>query len=63
MHRWDEPIICISVVSVPKLKNIVSFAFTYVMECFALYNGDFCMDFFNVDSDEAMKQWSEALKH
>jgi hypothetical protein len=28
----------------------------YVLESFALFNGDFCMDLYSVDSDEAMKQ-------
>jgi hypothetical protein len=39
-----------------KAENIVVFAFTYVLESFALFYGDFCMDLFSVDSYEAMKQ-------
>ncbi len=52
----------ISVISVAKPKNIVVFAFTYVMESFALFYGDFCMDLHSVASDEVMKRWSEAMK-
>ncbi len=59
------------VISVAKLKNIVVFAFTYVLESFALFFGDFCMDLYSIDndgakkrwSDEAMKPWSEGMKH
>ncbi len=40
-----------------RTENIVIFAFTYV--CY----GDFCMDLYSVDSDEALKRWSEAMKH
>jgi hypothetical protein len=32
-----------------------------VLENFALFYGDFCMDLYSVDSDEAMKQGDEAL--
>jgi hypothetical protein len=32
-----------------------------VLESFALYYGDFCIDFFSVESDEAMKRGCEAL--
>jgi hypothetical protein len=53
--------IVISVVSEAKPKNIIAIAFTYVLESFALFYGDFCMDLFSVDSDEAMKQGNEAL--
>jgi hypothetical protein len=42
----------ISVVSVAKPKNIVVFAFTNV---FALFCGDFCMDLYSADSDEARR--------
>ncbi len=65
MHRSDEAmnlignfqkIFVISVFSIAKLKSIVVFAFTYVYICFALYNGDFCMDLYSVDNDEAMKR-------
>jgi hypothetical protein len=50
-----------SVFSVAKLKNIVVFAFTFVLDSFDLFYGDFCMDLYSVDSDEAMKQGDEAL--
>jgi hypothetical protein len=46
----------ISVISIAKLKNIVAIAFTYVLESFSLFYGNFCMDLFSVDSDEAMKR-------
>ncbi len=45
----------ISVVSIAKPKNIVVFAFTYVLENFALFYGDFCMNLYSVDSDEARR--------
>jgi hypothetical protein len=48
--------IVISVISVAKPKNIVVFAFTNMMESFALFYGDFCMDLHSVASDEAMKR-------
>ncbi len=32
-----------------------------MLESFALFYGDFCMDLFCVDSDEAMKRGDEAL--
>ncbi len=44
------------VISVAKPKNIVVFAFTYVLESFALFFGDFCMDLYSIDSDGAMKR-------
>jgi hypothetical protein len=47
--------ICFSVFSVAKSKNIVVFAFTFVLKSFGLFYGDFCMDLYSVDSDEAMK--------
>jgi hypothetical protein len=46
----------ISVISVAKPKNIVVIAFTYVLESFALFYGNFCMDLYSVASDEAMKR-------
>ncbi len=49
-------------VFVAKPKNIVVFAFTYGLESFALFFGDFCMEIYSVDSGEAMKRWSEAMK-
>jgi hypothetical protein len=45
----------ISIISVAKPKKIVIIAFTYVLESFALFYGNFCMDLYSVDSDEAMK--------
>jgi hypothetical protein len=44
------------------LKNIVVFAFTFVLDSFGLFYGDFCIDLYSVDSDESMKQGNEALK-
>jgi hypothetical protein len=44
------------IISVAKPKNIVVFAFTYVLESFAPFSGDFFMDLYSVDSYEAMKQ-------
>ncbi len=52
----------ISVVAIAKPKNIVVFAFKYVLESIALFYCNFCMDLFSVDSDEAMTRWSEAMK-
>jgi hypothetical protein len=51
----------ISVVSKAKPKNIVAIAFAYVLESFALFYDDFCMDLYSVDSDEAIKKGNEAL--
>ncbi len=42
----------ISVISVAKLKNFVVLAYTYVSRSQALFNGDFCMNLYFVDSDE-----------
>jgi hypothetical protein len=44
------------IVSVAKPKNIVVFAYPYVLDSFALFFGDFCMDIYSVDGDEAMKR-------
>ncbi len=44
-----------SVFSVAKSKNIVVFAFTFVLDSFGLFYGDFCMDLYSVDSDEARR--------
>ncbi len=50
------------VVFVAKPKNIVIFAFTYVLESFALFFGNFCMDIYSVDSDEALNaSWLQFL--
>ncbi len=47
----------IFIFSVAKLKNFVVFVFTYVSRSPALFfNGDFCMNLYSVDSDEAMKR-------
>jgi hypothetical protein len=63
MHRSDE--VMNSIVNFPKncyfrtfrskAKNIIIFAFTYVLKSFALFYGDFCIDLYSVDSDEAIK--------
>jgi hypothetical protein len=45
-----------SVFSAAKSKNIVVFAFTFVLDSFGLFYGDFCMDLWSVDSDEAMNR-------
>jgi hypothetical protein len=46
----------IFVISVAKLKNFVVFALTHVSKSPALFfNGDFCMNLYSVDSEEAMK--------
>jgi hypothetical protein len=44
-----------SVFSIAKSINIVIFAFTFVLDSFGLFHGDFCMDLYSVDSDEALK--------
>jgi hypothetical protein len=46
-----------SVFSVAKSKNIFVFAFTFVLDSFGLFYGDFRMDLYGVDSDEA-RRWS-----
>jgi hypothetical protein len=43
------------VFSVAKSKSIIVFAFTFVLDSFGLIYGDFCMDLYSVDSDEALK--------
>ncbi len=50
-----------SVFSVVKSKNIVIFAFTFLLDSFGLFYGDFCMDWYSVDSDEAMMRGDDAL--
>ncbi len=47
--------------SVAKSKNIVVFAFTFVLDSFGLVYGDFCMDLYSVDSDEEMNRGNEAF--
>jgi hypothetical protein len=44
-----------SVFSVAKSKNIVIFDFTFVLDSFGLFCGNFCMDLYSVDSDEARR--------
>jgi hypothetical protein len=56
LHWQFEKKYYISVVSIAKAKNIIVFAFTYVLEIFTLLFGDFCTDLYSVVSDEAMKQ-------
>jgi hypothetical protein len=41
------------VISVAKLKNLVIFALCRPV---LFFNGDFCMNLYSVDSDEAMKR-------
>jgi hypothetical protein len=61
-HRSNEAMNSIDnfnkkfVFSVAISKNIVYFAFTFVLDSFGLFYDDFCMDLFSVDSDEAMKR-------
>jgi hypothetical protein len=51
----------LSLISIGKPKNFVVFAYTYVSRSQALFNGDFCMNLYFVDSDEVMKWGNEAL--
>jgi hypothetical protein len=44
-----------------KPKNFVVFVFTSVSRSPALFNGDFYMNLYSFDSDEAMKQGDEAF--
>jgi hypothetical protein len=60
-HRSDEQNYYIFVDSVAKPKNMIIFAFTYVLESFALLYGDFCLDLYSVDSDEALSASSLLL--
>ncbi len=48
----------ISIISIAKLKNFVVFVYTYVFRSPALFNGDFCLDLYSVDGDDAMK-WGD----
>ncbi len=56
MHRIDEATIFIGnfkkrlYLSVAKEKNFVVFPFTYVLESPALFNGNFFMNLYSVDS-------------
>ncbi len=47
----------ISVISIAKPQNFVVFAYTCVSRSQELFIGDFCMNLFFVDSDEA-RHWS-----
>jgi hypothetical protein len=51
----------IFVISGTKSKNIVVFAFTYVLETFALLYGDCSMSSHSVDNGEAMKRRSDEV--
>jgi hypothetical protein len=46
-----------------KGKSFVVLPITNVLESHALFNGNFFMTLYSVDSDKAMKRWSEAMKH
>jgi hypothetical protein len=63
MKQWIPKKFVISVVSATKPKNILVFAFTCVMETFAMFFSDFYMESYTVDSDEVMKRWNDAMKH
>ncbi len=52
----------ISLISVAKPKNFIFLAFTHVLDSFALSYGNFCMDFYSVNSGEAMQRRSKAMK-
>jgi hypothetical protein len=43
-------------ISIAKPKNFVVFAYTNVSRSHVLFYGDFCMNLYFVDSDEAMKE-------
>jgi hypothetical protein len=43
------------VVFIAKPKNMVVFTFTYGLESFALFFGDFCMEIYSVDSDDVRR--------
>ncbi len=45
-----------SVISIAKPKSFVIFDLTYLLRSSVLFYGDFCMNLFSVDSDEAMKR-------
>jgi hypothetical protein len=70
MHRSHEVMIFIgnfnknlyiSVISIAKPKNFVVFSYTYVPRSQALFNDNFCMNLYFIDSDEVMKRGNEAL--
>jgi hypothetical protein len=44
-----------------KAKNFIVLPIKYVLESHALFNGNFFMTLYSVDSDEAMKRDNEAL--
>ncbi len=43
-------------ISAAKPKNFIIFAFTYAPESFVLFYGNFCMNSYSADSNEAVKQ-------
>jgi hypothetical protein len=43
-------------ISAAKPKNFIIFAFTYAPESSNLFYGNFCMNSYSVDSNEAVKQ-------
>jgi hypothetical protein len=70
MHRSDEVMIFIgnfnknlhiSFISIENPKNFVLFAYTYVSRSPALFYGNFCINLYFVDSNEAMKLGDEVL--
>ncbi len=50
-----------SLLPLAKPKNFVVIVFTSVSRSPALFNGDFYMNLYSVDSDEAMKRGDEAF--
>ncbi len=61
IDNFQKEFVFFFVFSVAESKNIVVFAFTFVLDSFGLFYGDFCLDLYSVNSDEAMKQGDEAL--
>ncbi len=71
MHKSHEAMICIGnfnknsyifYISIVEPKNFVAFAFKYVLRSPVLvFNGNICMNLYNVDSDEVMKRGDEAF--
>ncbi len=52
IDNFQQKLVFFCVFSVAKSKNVVVFAFTFVLDSFGLFYGDFCMDLYSVDSDE-----------
>jgi hypothetical protein len=44
-----------------KAEKLCRLSFTYVLRSLALFNGDFCINLYSVDSDEAMKRGDEVV--